>query len=175
VSGWYPERDYWVLVEALVKTINPAAVGGDVWHYFARFSAQRDIGGQDVRASHDDQAPHKGIYRTFGSEDGIDHEGFFRRATRLWSQYHDTGLLDVVGGRRANNSVVMRLTGFTIPIEGFVRLQGYYLEEYGRLVGLELASSVTRSTARGDTFCEWEHRLARTPDAAAYVASLPPL
>ena len=28
VSGWYPERDYWVLIEALVKTIDPAAVGG---------------------------------------------------------------------------------------------------------------------------------------------------
>jgi hypothetical protein len=25
VSGWYPERDYFVLVEALVKTIDPRA------------------------------------------------------------------------------------------------------------------------------------------------------
>jgi hypothetical protein len=28
---------------------------------------------------------------------------------------------------------------------------------------------VTRSTARGDSFCEWEHRLARTPASEAYV------
>ena len=64
--------------------------------------------------------------------------------------------------------------GFVIPIDGFVALQGYYLEEYGRLVGIELVSKVTRSTARKDPFCEWEYRLARTPENIAYVASLPP-
>lgn len=65
-------------------------------------------------------------------------------------------------------------SGSVIPIEGFVRLQGYYPEEYGRLVGLELTSEVTRSTAEGDPFCEWEHTLARTPATEAYIASLPP-
>lgn len=87
-----------------------------------------------------------------------------------------------MGGRLEANSrqtlddvVLMRLLGFVIPIENFDRLQGYYLEEYGRLVGFELSSSVTRSTVRGDPFCEWEHRLTRTPAAQAYVGSLPPM
>jgi hypothetical protein len=173
VSGWYPERDYWVLIEALVKTIDPASVGGDVWRYFAKFSAQRDIGGQEVKATASDTANHKGIYRHFANGSAVDIEGFFLRAARLWGQYHDSGRLEIVGGRRETNGVVMRLLGFQIPIEGFVRLQGYYLEEYGRLIGIELESSVTRSTTDGDLFCEWEHRLARTPATEAFVESLP--
>ncbi|HMI94314.1 MAG TPA: hypothetical protein VK509_23240 [Polyangiales bacterium] len=175
ISGWYPERDYWVLIEALVKSIDPRQLGGDVWRYFATFSAQRDIGGQELKAAPGDTASNKGVYRTYSSGDAADPASFFGRVVRLWSQYHDSGRLEISGGRRDINAVMMRLIGFVIPLEGFVRLQGYYLEEYGRLVGFELTSSVTRSTALGDPFCEWEHRLARTPASQAYVASLPAL
>lgn len=71
--------------------------------------------------------------------------------------------------------MVMQLVGFRIPLEGFVRLQGYYLEEFGKLVGLELESRVLRSTATGDPFCEWEHTLRCSSATAAYVATLPAL
>jgi hypothetical protein len=175
VSGWYPERDYWVLIEALVKVTDPATVGGDVWRYFAKLSARNDVGGQQVSGTSVDTSGHRGVYRNFATVGELDPPSFFRRAARLWSQYHDSGRFEVVGGRVETNGVVMRLIGFVIPIEGFVRLQGYYLEEYGRIIGLELQSTVTRSTANGDTFCEWEHRLARTPETEAYVASLPPV
>ena len=80
--------------------------------------------------------------------------------------------MEISGARPQSNIVIMRLVGFVIPLEGFVRLQGYYLEEYARLIGIEMTSTVTRSTALGDPFCEWEHRLARTPETEAYVASL---
>jgi len=173
VSGWYPERDYWLLITALVKTIDPATVGGDVWRYFAKFSAQRDIGGQEVRASSGDGAQTAGVYRNFAAVDAADPRSFFLRATRLWSQYHDTGRMEIIGGLPKTNAVLMRLLGFVIPIEGFVRLQGYYLEEYGRLVGIEVSSIVTRSTANDDPFCEWEIRLSRSAATDAYVASLP--
>jgi hypothetical protein len=173
VSGWYPERDYWVLIEALVKTIDPATVGGDVWRYFARFSAQKDIAGQDVSATGGDRPPATGVYRNFAGVDAGEPEIFFSRATRLWSQYHDTGRMEIVGARPDTHTVVMRLSGFAIPIEGFVRLQGYYLEEYGRLVGLKVTSTVTKSTARKDAFCEWEHQLVRESRTDAYIASLP--
>lgn len=175
VSGWYPERDYWVLIAALVKTIDPTTAGGDVWRYFAKFSAQRDIGGQDVKVAGEERAANAGVYRSFATVEAGDVTSFFARVVRLWSQYHDTGRMEVVGGQPTANAVVMRLVGFTIPIEGFVRLQGYYLEEYGRLVGIAITSKVTRSTANGDPFCEWEHRLGRSPAADAYVASLPAL
>jgi hypothetical protein len=174
-SGWYPERDYWVLIAALVKTMDPDAVGGDVWRYFARFSAQRDIGGQEVRATADDRATTAGVYKNFAAVDAADPKSFFGRATRLWSQYHDTGRMQVAGRHPTTNAVVMRLIGFVIPIEGFVRLQGYYLEEYGRLVGIEVSTCVTRSTANDDPFCEWEIRLSHSPAADTYVASLPPV
>jgi hypothetical protein len=172
ISAWYPERDYWTLVSALVKTIDAASVGGDVWRYFARFSAQRDIAGQSSRTAGPlGNATPLGVYKQFASVE--DPATFFLRATRLWQQYHDTGRMEIVGGNTTMNSIVMRLMGFVIPIEGFVQLQGYYLEEYGRLVGLDLVSTVTRSTARKDPYCEWEHRLTRTPETEAYIATLP--
>lgn len=171
ISGWYPERDYWVLIEALVKTIDPATVGGDVWRYFANFSAQRDIGGQAMAGAPEEAAKAAGVYRNFANM--TDPDSFFGAAMRLWKQYHDTGRIEMVGGRPERNSLVMRLLGFVIPIEGFVALQGFYVEEFGRLVGLEITSRVTRSTARTDPFCEWEYTLARTPVTEAYVQSLP--
>jgi hypothetical protein len=173
VSGWYPEDDYFALLEALVKTIDPKTTGGDVWRYFARFSVKRDLAG--ARTTGSTPAEPKGVYRNFASPASDDPEQFFRRATKLWSQYHDSGKMEVRGGRLKESIVVLQLVGFRVPIEGFVRLQGYYLEEFGRLTGVGLESRVTRSTARGDPLCEWECTLARTPATQAYVASLPKL
>ncbi len=171
ISGWYPERDYWVLISALVKVFDPATVGGDPWRYFAQFSAQRDIGGQNPSTVTEEQTAATGVYRNFSNM--TEPDSFFSAAMRLWKQYHDTGRMELVGARRETNTLVMRLIGFVIPIEGFVQLQGYYLEEYGKLIGIELVSKVTRSTARKHPFCEWEYTLARTPATEAYVASIP--
>jgi hypothetical protein len=178
ISGWYPENDYFALLQALVKTIDPKTVGGDVWRYFARFSAQRDIAGVDVTAGDGGSEPRvetKAVYRNFAVDVSDDPAQLFRRAGRLWSQYHDSGNMVLVGGRARTNSAYVRLAGFHIPVEGFVRLQGFYLEEFGRLSGVELTSKVTRSTARGHECCEWEYTLARTPASEAFVASQSPM
>jgi hypothetical protein len=172
VSGWYPERDYFVLIEALAKTVDPKTAGGDVWRYFARFSVQRDIAGREVAGGAPSAA--KGVYRNIASVDASDPEQFFRRAMKLWSQYHDTGMMQIRGGHVSTNAVVVELVGFHVPLEGFVRLQGYYLEEFGRLIGIAIESRVTRSTAKGKASCEWEYVLGRTPATEAFVASLPP-
>jgi hypothetical protein len=174
VSGWYPEQDYFALLQALVRTIDVKAVGGNVWRYFAKFSVQRDLGAPDPSAAPAGEGKGPGVYRNFASAIAQDPEQLFRRATRLWSQYHDSGTMQVSGGRASTNSVFVQLTGFHIPMEGFVRLQGHYLEEFGRLIGVELESRVTQSTARGDPICEWDYQLARTPASEAYVTSLPP-
>lgn len=167
VSGWYPETDYFVLLEALIKTIDAKAVGGDVWRYFAKFSVKQDIAGSSSSGA----SASKGVYRNFGTAVGAP-EQLFQRAVKLWSQYHDTGTMRIAGWRPMTERVVMQLTGFNIPLEGFVRLQGYYLEELGRVVGVAVESTVTRSTARGHKHCEWELELAPTPASAAYIASL---
>ena len=172
-SAWYPERDYWVLLSALVKTIDPQTVGGNVWRYFAKYSARRDIGGVDVNTDGPLKSASSGVYRNFAMIDASDPAHFFRRGVQLWSQYHDTGYMRILGGRRALNAVVVQLTEFVIPIAGFVELQGYFLEEYAALVGIQVASVVTRNTASGDAYCEWEYRLGRSPQTEAFVASLP--
>jgi hypothetical protein len=178
VSAWYPEQDYFALLQALVKTIDPKAVGGDVWRYFARYSVKKDLAGV-VQGSNEPPASAgaqpRGVYRNFAAGASGDPELLFRRATRLWSQYHDSGDMRIHGARPRTNTVVVQLTSFHVPVEGFVRLQGYYLEEFGALIGVTLESKVTRSTARGDSYCEWEYAIARTPESEAFVASLPPL
>jgi len=176
VSGWYPEKDYFVLLHALVRTIDPKTVGGDVWRYFAKFSVQRDIAGEDIAGSTPEaRSETKGVYRNFAAAAVGDPDLLFKRATRLWSQYHDTGQMVVVGGRARAHSVYVQLTGLHIPIDGFVRLQGYYLEEFGALLGLKLTSKVTKATSRGHSLCEWEYNLPATPACEAYIASLPPI
>ena len=170
VSGWYPEQEYFTLLQALVKTIDPKTVGGDVWQYFAKFSVQRDIAGGDIGRTSSEA---KGVYKNFASDIAADPDQLFKRAVRLWGQYHDTGTMQVMGGRVRTNSVIVQLVGFTIPIDGFVRLQGYYLEEFGRVLGIGVESKVTKSTARGQPLCEWEYVVERTPTSEAYVASLP--
>lgn len=171
VSGWYPEKDYFVLLEALTKVLDAKVTGGDVWRYFARFSVQRDVAGSDSTGGVSSKS--RGVYRNFGAAT-CDPAQLFRRGTKLWSQYHDSGTMRICGRRNLTGAVVMQLTGFHIPLDGFVWLQGYYLEELGRVVGVELSSRVTRSTARGSLYCEWEHLLSRTPESDSYIASLPP-
>ena len=171
VSGWYPERDFFVLIEAFVGTMDPALVG-DPWVFIGVTSAQRDIGGsqeslpEELRVS-------EGLYKRFAGE--ADVEVFMKRGAKLWEQYHDTGKIELLGGRTTTNSVVVRLRGFAIPVEGYLRLNIAYTEEYGRLVGIDIKGKILRSTARGDPFCEWEYTLGRTPASEAFIASLPPL
>ncbi len=186
VSAWYPEEDYFALLQALVKTIDPRTVGGDVWRFFARYSVQRDLAGGDLSSDNkisteakSSTAPGKSsseikaVYRNFAADVSGDPAQLFRRATRLWGQYHDSGTMQLSGGRARTSSVFIQLTDFHIPIEGFVRLQGYYVEEFGRLVGVELTSRVLRSTARGHGHCEWECNLDRTPTSEEFIATLP--
>jgi hypothetical protein len=187
VSAWYPEEDYFALLAALVKTIDPKTVGGDVWRFFAKYSVQRDLAGGDLSSDakiatdakntspSKSSSEVKAVYRNFAADLGADPAQLFRRATRLWGQYHDSGTMQVAGGRARTSSVFVQLTDFHIPIEGFVRLQGYYLEEFGRLVGVGMKSKVLQSTTRGHGLCEWEYVLDRTPPSEAYVASLAPV
>ena len=145
VSAWYPERDYFALLEALIKTIDAKAVGGDVWRYFAKFSVKQDVAGGPGAGG---AAAGKGVYRNFGTSAAGAPEQLFRRAVKLWSQYHDTGTMQITGWRTTTERVVMQLVGLAIPIEGFVRLQGYYLEENRARRGRRSRGTVTRSTAR---------------------------
>jgi hypothetical protein len=175
VSGWYPERDVFELLEVLVGAIDPAQVGGDAWRFLGIVSAQRDIGGSQSQIPIANRVGSQGLYRSYGRDAQEDAHLFIKRAVKLWSQYHDTGTMEIRGGRAATNTLVVRLIGFQIPIDGYVRLQVAYTEEYGRLVGVPLEGRVVRSTARGDPFCEWDYTFERTAATEAFIRSLDPL
>lgn len=171
VSGWYPERDFFVLIDAFVGTMDPAVVG-DPWTFIGVTSAQRDIGGSQASVPEELRVS-EGLYKRFAGE--ADIEVFMKRGAKLWEQYHDTGKIELRGARVKTNSVVSILKGFSIPIDGYVRLNAAYTEEYGRLIGIDIKGKVLRSTARGDPFCEWEYTIGRTPASEAFIASLPQL
>lgn len=159
----------------LVGTVDPSAVGGDVWRYFGMISAQRDIGVTQELIAEESRLTIQGVYRHFAKGDKGNVAGFVRRALTLWPQYHDTGTMEVCGGRAATNSMFVRLTGFSIPLEGYIRLQVAYTEEYGRLSGIPITGKVVRSTAKGDPFCEWEYTFGRNDQTEAFVRGLAPL
>lgn len=174
VSGWYPEREIFKLLEILVATIDPQQVGGDVWRFLGIVSAQRDLGGTQDQIPEQNRVS-QGLYRHYARGGEEDVAFFMKRAVKLWSQYHDTGAMEICGGRVETNTLVLRLVGFHIPTDGYVRLQVAYIEEYGRLVGIPLQGKTVRSTAKGDPFCEWDYTFERTPASEAYIRSLRPV
>src|ERR1041385_7196569 len=90
VSSWYPERDYFTLIEALVGAIDPEVAGGDAWRFFGITAAQRDIGGSQD-GEHKESRVRSGLYQSFKTEGPADIGLFVKRAIMLWEQYHDTG------------------------------------------------------------------------------------
>lgn len=174
VSSWYPERDVFKLLEILVSTIDPKQVGGDAWRFLGIISAQRDLGGLQDQVPEENRVEGQGLYRHY-ARTGDEVDVFMKRAIKLWSQYHDTGTIEIQGGRAATNTLVVRLIGFQIPIDGYIRLQIGYTEEFARLVGIPLQIKVVRSTTKGDPFCEWDYTFERTASSEAYIRSLTPL
>jgi hypothetical protein len=171
-SGWYPERDYDVLIDALARSVDPAAVGGNAWLAFGRIGAQRDIAGMQEKVPPESRTEIAGVYRKLG--DGVpgDIVGMFARLTKLWSMYHDSGTISV--GRHASDEavVVSRLTDFRFPSRGPAELQTGYSVEFARLLGIKLEGKLSRLKTDGEPHCEWHYRVQATPENLAMVASL---
>jgi hypothetical protein len=170
VSGWYPEDEYFQLLEILSKAFDRKDFGGDPWTQMGIMGARRDIGGVETIEG-PARAAHIGIYKHYASAEG-GVAMFFQRADKVWTQYHDTGHYEIVG-RMGQNAVVRRLVDFHVKLHNYTRLQAAYVQEYARLVGIEMTVTVLRSTAKGDAHCEWLCRLDRSPPTLAYIAALP--
>jgi hypothetical protein len=172
-SGWYPEADYNVLIEALALGVERRVPGRDVWVSFGRLAAQRDIAGEQGEMPLRSRVKNPGVYRNFRDNQPSDIAEVFQRIGRLWRLYHDTGHFTV---KRAENdpcTVVLRLLNFHFPVRGLIDLQTGYLVEYARLLGLRLESRVSRAVTSGDLFCEWRCSVERSPQHTAALSSLP--
>src|SRR5688572_31793433 len=89
-SGWYPERDYNALLMALAESMDRASTG-DVWAYFGRAAALRDVAGEQSGIPARSRTENAGIYRNFRAGAADDVAGLCMRVAKIWTMYHDTG------------------------------------------------------------------------------------
>jgi hypothetical protein len=59
-------------------------------------------------------------------------------------------------------------------VRGIAELQAAYTCEYARLVGINMRGRVTRCTAEGAAYSEWEYIVERSPEAVVSIAELRP-
>ena len=168
-SAWYPESDYNGLIQALAAGMDRKVPGGDVWWYFGRVGAQRDIAGEQGEVPERSHVKTAGVYRKFRDNQPHDVAGLFQRSSRLWGMYHDTGRITIHRAAEDSFTVLMRLLNFHFPASGLIEMQTAFLVEYARLLGFRLDARLTRCMTDGDLLCEWRCSVERS---ALYVASL---
>jgi hypothetical protein len=165
-TGWYPERDYHTLITLLASTIDPKQVGGDVWAFFGRTAAQRDIGGAQEEVPERSRLPRAGLYRTYRDVAEHDLTGLFSRMSRVWGLYHDSGKMVFMRHPDKADGVVLRLLDFAFPVQGLADLQTAYLLEYALLSGFSMSGGHVASWESGT---EWRFAL---PSQAGFEQSI---
>jgi hypothetical protein len=170
-TAWYPERDYNTLITLLAASIDAKAIGGDVWAYFGRTGAQRDIGGDQRDVPERSRLENAGVYRNFRDIAKYDVAGLFLRITKVWSLYHDTGTMLYMRHHENSSVVVVRLQDFTFAVKGMADLQTAYMAEYAKLTGISMQG---QCVAYSGSACEWHYELARHPEQEHSMARLAP-
>jgi len=174
-SAWYPELHCEELLDVLARTLESKGTTRDVWSFFGRVAAQRDLAGMQHEVSPPARIDSAGVYRKIGTASEVDVAGLFLRASKLWQLYHDTGEMLFARSPLSDCSVVTRLVGFRFVNRGALALHAEYMVEYGRLAGIKLRARVTRSTFDGATCCEWSYTTEPTEHNIAALHALPPL
>jgi hypothetical protein len=170
-TAWYPERDYHALVTLLASSVDPKQTGGDVWAYFGRTGAQRDIAGDQRGVPERSRLENAGVYRNYRDVAEYDVCGLFLRMTKVWTLYHDTGRLVYMRHRERPNVVTVRLHDFAFPVQGLADLQMAYMVEYAKLSGFSLKGERVSFSAN---VCEWQYELTSHPELAQSMTRLPP-
>jgi hypothetical protein len=172
-SGWYPEKDYNVLIGGLALGLDRRIKGSDVWSYFGRTCVQRDIAGEQGSIPARSHVKTAGVYRTFAENNPDGLAGFFQRLERIWRLYHDSGRMTVARAADDACTVVVRVLNFNFPFRGLVDVQTAFFHEYARLLGFRLEARLSRSVTDGDLCCEWLSRAEPTPENLGSLATLP--
>jgi hypothetical protein len=170
-SAWYPEADYNVLLQVLA-TLAATDEVPDVWALFGVTGAQRDLAGEQGLVREVNRLENVGVYRRFVGSETTSVATMFRRMVTLWSAYHDTGRIENEVSATDDCTVYMRVFDFKVPVRGIAELTTAYTCEYARLVGINMRGRVTRTTAEGAAYNEWEYIVERSPEAVLSIAEL---
>jgi len=172
-SEWYPEQDYHVLLQVLAELVAKDERIGDVWEFFGKAAAQRDLMGAQSLVPTRSRIDVAGIYRNFIGSESTSIYSLFVRLGKLWSLYHDTGTMSAARSSSEPMCVRVRVTHFVFPSRGIEDIQMAYCHEYARLTGNLLAGRLVSSSARGDPYTEWEYTCAREKSVLDSIAQLP--
>jgi len=170
-SGWYPERDYNVLITLLAGVIDRSNVP-DVWAYFGRAAARRDVAGDQEAIPVRSRTENVGIYRNFRGGQPHDIAGLCMRMAKIWGLYHDTGRLSFSRHARKPALLVARLEDFQFPVRGLAELQTAYIIEFARLSGVELKGTLEHFAEGHAGHSEWSYQLPPTLENVAAMATL---
>ncbi len=171
-TEWYPEDDLNALLQSLAQVLAQDGMT-DVWDYFGRVAAQRDLKGSQAAVPVERRVKTAGIYRPFARDQVTNVASLFLRLSKLWTLYHDAGRL--LTGRSTSNDcgAVVRLVDFDLPTPGIVRMQTAYFCEYAHILGVNITSRVMRATCDGAPFTEWEYSCERSAQNIESLALLP--
>jgi hypothetical protein len=170
-TEWYPQADLDTLLDCLADVLERDGMR-DVWDYFGRTAAQRDLKGSQSAIPAERRVKTAGLYRPFAGEK-VTIATLFQRLSRLWTLYHDTGRL--LAGRAASDAglVIVRLMDFDLPKPDHARMLLAYSSEYGRILGINLTGRVAHTTCTGDAFNQWEYGCEPTRENIESLALLP--
>jgi hypothetical protein len=170
-TEWYPEDDLQALLRCLADVLERDGIR-DVWDYFGRTAAQRDLKGSQAAIPAERRVKKAGHYRPFAGNE-VTLATLFLRMSTLWTLYHDTGTL--VTGRSASDEccAIVRVMDFSLPTPGMTRMHLAYTCEYAKMVGINLTGRVARALYDGDRFTEWHYACERTPQNLESLALLP--
>lgn len=170
-TEWYPQADLHGLLECLAGVLKQDGMR-DVWDYFGRTAAQRDLKGSQSAIPAERRVKKAGFYRPFAGEE-VTVATLFLRVSKLWTLYHDAGIL--LTGRGASDAccAIVRLTDFDLPNPDVARMNLAYTCEYARILGINITGRVARATYNGDRFTEWNYSCEPTPQNLQSLALLP--
>jgi hypothetical protein len=170
-TEWYPEADLHALLRCLADVLEQDGMR-DVWDYFGRTAAQRDLRGSQAAIPAERRVKKAGLYRPFAGDE-VTLATLFLRMSKLWTLYHDAGTL--VTGRSPSDEccAIVRVTDFNLPTPGLTRMHLAYTSEYARILGFNITGRVARALYDGDRFTEWHYDCERTPQHLESLALLP--
>lgn len=172
-TEWYPQADLDVLMQCLADVLERDGMR-DVWDYFGRTAAQRDLKGSQSAIPEERRVKTAGLYRPFAGEE-LTIATLFHRLGVLWTLYHDAGR--VLAWRAASDEcrAIVRLMDYDLSDPKLARMHLAYSCEYGRILGINISGRVVRTTSEGAPFNEWEYSCEPTRQNIESLALLPQL
>jgi hypothetical protein len=171
ITEWYPESEFIELCQCLARVLEADGMT-DVWSYFGRVAAERDLKGIQDAIPVERRVRLAGAYRRFAADELLSVTSWIQRLPKLWSLYHDSGNM-VVGRASGAYSAVLRLCGYPAPLPAhYLHLHAVYFAEYARFMNLNIGVRAAGTTPGLVPVSDWELDFEHTPEILRELSTL---